>query len=485
MSKNINTDRISSIRLMAFALPSFVTSLMRGPTSSILPAIYAKYHGLDLATIGIILTLSQLLDAVTNPLIGYLSDRTESPIGRRKPWIIGGYALTLVVVYFLFIPPEKITALFFLFWYVMMYIAWTIAEIPYMAWQAELSHDYKQRTRIVTYRTIMFTVGGLAFGALPMLPIFETSSFTPDVLRMLAYIILIILPVTVILAVIFAPEGKRIATKKTESLFATFKSISQNKPMLLFITIFALFGLGGGVQTSVLFLWIDTYLLIGEKFPQVLVISSLVGLAAIPIWLRIINWIGKHRAWLAIQIGFMILLPFFTLLTPGLQSFYPFLVIFCIIILVITGSDIIPNSIIGDIIDYDTLKSGQNRAGQYSSVLTLVLRATVALGAGLGFFIADKIGNYDATATTHSASEVTGLMISLIWLPIILTAIASYFVWRFPLNEHRQSIIKRRIESLAARKIKKNSTPEADIQSPEPESLAHTQTEMVPGNEVV
>jgi len=458
MSKNINTDRISSFRLMAFALPSFVTSLMRGPTSSILPAIYAKYHGLDLATIGIILTLSQLLDAVTNPLIGYLSDRTESPIGRRKPWIIGGYALTLVVVYFLFIPPEKITALFFLFWYVMMYIAWTIAEIPYMAWQAELSHDYKQRTRIVTYRTII---------------------------RVLAYMIFIALPITVILAVVFAPEGKRIATKKTESLFATFKSISQNKPMLLFITIFALFGLGGGVQTSVLFLWIDTYLLIGEKFPQVLVISSLVGLAAIPIWLRIINWIGKHRAWLAIQIGFMILLPFFTLLTPGLQSFYPFLVIFCIIILVITGSDIIPNSIIGDIIDYDTLKSGQNRAGQYSSVLTLVLRATVALGAGLGFFIADKIGNYDATATTHSASEVTGLMISLIWLPIILTAIASYFVWRFPLNEHRQSIIKRRIESLAARKIKKNSTPEADIQSPEPESLAHTQTEMVPGNEVV
>jgi len=67
------------------------------------------------------------------------------------------------------------------------------------------------------------------------------------------------------------PGFKRIATKKTDPLFVTLKSIPQNKPMLLFLIIFALFGLAGGVQTSVLFLWIDTYLLIGEKFPQVLV----------------------------------------------------------------------------------------------------------------------------------------------------------------------------------------------------------------------
>ncbi|MBW2370584.1 MAG: MFS transporter [Deltaproteobacteria bacterium] len=450
MSPVIKTDRVPTLGLIAFALPAFISSLMKGPTASILPTIYAKYHGIDLAAIGTILMVTRMLDAVTDPAIGYLSDRTESPIGRRKPWIIAGYALTLLVIYFLFIPPEKITAFFFLFWFAILYLAWTMAEIPYMAWQAELSHDYKQRTRIVTYRTVMFTLGGMAFAAFPLLPIFETSEFTPAVLRILAYAILIGLPITVFIAVAFAPEGKRVARRKTQSFFVMVKAIPKNKPMLSFVAIQILFGLAAGMQSSVLFLWIDTYLLIGDKFALALVIVNIVSLGGLPLWLKIINWIGKHRAWLVLQIGYIIVLPFFAFLEPGPQSFIPFMVLYITIAIVIIGGDIMPNAIIGDIIDYDTLKSGQNRAGQYSSILTLIMKANAAVGVGLGFFIVGKMG-YDATATTHSAGAAAGLLTSLIWAPLILTTIATFFVWRFPLNERKQSIIKRRIESLAAR----------------------------------
>jgi len=406
--------------------------------------------------------VTRMFDAFTDPAIGYLSDRTDTRIGRRKPWIIAGYALTMVVIYFLFIPPEKITAFFFLFWYAMMYFAWTMAEIPYMAWQAELSHDYEQRTRIVTYRIVMLSIGGLIFAIFPMMPIFATSAITPEVLRLLAYTVLIGLPITVFIAVVFAPTGKPIATRQVQSFFVILKSMTKNKPMMIFLTIQVVFGLGSGMQTSVLFIWIDTYLQIGEKYPQTLLIVSFLGLGAMPVWLKVINWIGKHQTWLTIQIGFMAALPFLAFIKPGPQAYISFLTMYIIICLIIAAGDIVPNTIVGDIIDYDTLKSGENRAGQYSSVMTLIMKANYAVGSGIGFYILG-IAGYDATAKNHSANEAIGLMMVLIWIPIVLTAISCIFVWRFPLNQHRQSIIKRRIESLAARKIKKNSTPKANI----------------------
>ena len=126
-----------------------------------------------------------------------------------------------------------------------------------------------------------------------------------------------------------------------------------------------------------------------------------------------------------------------------------------------SGGDMLPGTLLGDIIDYDTLKSGENRAGQYSSVLTLIIKANVAIGTGLGFFIVGKMG-YDATATTHSSGEAAGLMIALIWIPLALTIAASYFVYRYPLNEHRMSIIKRRIESLALRKLRDEAEENAE-----------------------
>ena len=327
--------------------------------------------------------------------------------------------------------------------------------LKFLIWpgQAELSHDYKQRTRIVTYRTIMLTIGGMAFAAFPMLPIFETSEFTPEVLRIMAYAALIGLPLTVFLSVTLAPEGKPIATQKAESFFVMLKSIPKNKPMLIFIAILLLFGLASGMQISVLFLWLDTYLLIGHKFPFVLLISGFVGLGAMPVWLKVINRIGKHQAWLALQIGFIVIMPFFILLKPGPQSFVPFTVLYCLVIMIVIGNDIIPPAILGDVIDYDTLQSGQNRAGQYSSVLTLILKANFAVGTGIGFFLVGKTG-YNATATVHSSGEVAGLMAVLVWIPMVLSAITCFFVWRYPLDERRQSIIKRRIESLAARKAR-------------------------------
>ena len=102
--------------------------------------------GLDLAEVGLILMLARITDVITDPLIGYLSDRTPGPFGRRKPWIAFGASLMMISAFQLFNPAALNTMpignLHLLVWSVLLWLGWSMINIPYYAWGAELSDDY-------------------------------------------------------------------------------------------------------------------------------------------------------------------------------------------------------------------------------------------------------------------------------------------------------------------------------------------------------
>jgi len=429
-----------------FAAPAFINSLMIGPLTGILPTIYAKYYGVDLAVIGMVLMFTHLFDAVTDPVIGYLSDNTKTRIGRRKPWMLAGYGLLLFAVYRLFIPPDIVTPIYFAVYSFLFYLFFTMAEVPFSAWQMELSHDYVQRSRVVTYRTMSMTLGSLIFAVLPYLPVFSVSEFTPEVLRAVAFGIFILIPFTVLAAVFTVPEGKQVSVRESTSILELLSAIVKNKPFLHFIAMVALMGMGGGMWISLEFVYFDTYLLMGDKYPIILGISMVTGLLAMPLCMQIVNQFGRGRTWAFGALGAVLLIPLIYFFAP--KSDY-YLVLILIVILsktIFTATSIIPPAMLGDIIDYDTLKSGTNRSAQYSSFLTLVYKGTIAFSTGLGFFII-KLFKYDATIKIHDIISVFGLKLVYIVIPTILFLIVIPLVWFFPITPHRHAIIKKRIES--------------------------------------
>ena len=89
---------------MLFGLPEYAVYLASIPVGLYLPFVYSKDMGLELADVGLILMLARISDVVTDPLIGYLSDRTQSRFGRRKPWLACGAALMMIAAFQLFNP---------------------------------------------------------------------------------------------------------------------------------------------------------------------------------------------------------------------------------------------------------------------------------------------------------------------------------------------------------------------------------------------
>ncbi len=458
----MNTEKVPTHRLIIFAAPAFITAFMYGPAMGVLPVIYGKYFGLDLAVIGTVLIAARLFDAVSDPVIGYLSDHTNTRIGRRKPWMLAGYGLTLFALYALFVPPENVSATYFTISFLLFYLFMTMAEIPYIAWQAELSYDYKQRTRIVTYRQVSNVLGGVVFASIPLLPIFPTSEFTPEVMHMVAMGVIFLLPLAAIMTICLVPEGKQMSVKESTSLSDICSSIYRNKPFFHLILCYALYALAGGVYFAAGFIYFDTYLLIGDKYAYIMLAGMLSNVAVMPLWLKSMNHFGRHRTWSVGSLIGALLFPLLLLFEPGTQALPVLILLWMCLVAAFGVGMTAPMAMLGDIIDYDTLKTGANRPAQYYSFFSLTTKGAYAVGSGLGFYIL-KFFNYDMKLTVHDAASIFGLQLVLVWVPVALFLITAILIWFFPIDERRQQIIKRRIESLAMRAQRKKNNEKMNI----------------------
>ncbi len=127
---------------------------------------YVDVLGLDAGVAGFALLAGKIWDAITDPLMGHLSDRTVCRYGRRRPYIFGGGLLLSTAVWMLWDPWFALTdsrkGLYLFLFYLLYSTGYTITIVPYSALGAELSSDYYERTRLFTVTSIAGSLGGLA-----------------------------------------------------------------------------------------------------------------------------------------------------------------------------------------------------------------------------------------------------------------------------------------------------------------------------------
>jgi len=443
------SDRRPSFwRLVAYASPAYVTGVLLFSTASIIPTFYAKHAGLSLALIGSILAAGRLFDAVTDPVIGYLSDITTTRLGARKPWIIAGFLLAMVAMYYLYVPKTTASGVYFAVWLFVFYLAFTMVNIPHVAWGTEISREYDERSRISTYVGMASQLGSLTFALIPLIPIFATQGYNAETLKFIAIFYIVLMPVVTLVATVWGPQGKPVALKRP-SMRSMFRSVRNNRPFWFYLLPIIIGGLGGGVFFATIFLYTDTYLKLGSYFPHVLVIDALGTFVAMPFWLKVMYRFGKHRTmtigWFIGALSMMAM----AFLQPGKASLVPFLVLAGVRAMGIAAGYAIPMALMGDVIDYDILKTGVNRSANYFAITALIGKINSALGSGLGFIIIGAFGYSVKGPNSDIANH--GLIFTALILPALGMIVGGVMLWFFPLDRRRQSIIRRRIEARAER----------------------------------
>jgi Na+/melibiose symporter-like transporter len=450
---------LSSVRnwnIAAYAGPGMPEAMLLYCAGLVIPGYYATEVGLSTQAIGTAMVICRLFDAGIDPVIGYLSDRTAALPGGRRPWLIAGAVISSLAVAFLYTPAKGDGVAYYLGWTLCLYFGWTLAIIPYDAWGADISNEYMQRTRIFTFRAFAYYLGSLLFLCTPFLGVSAERSFNADVMRFNAHLIAVLFLVTVPLALWFAPRGRPLSTRTVVGFWSILSNVGKNRPMLLFLLSYSISGISLGAFLALSYIFVVNYLKLPDAFPVILLCYAIANVLAVPAWLWAVRRIGKHRAW-ALGVFFdAMIYPFLAMLRPGPSSFIPALVLITISGLADAVSRVASDAIVGDIVDYDELKNGQNRAANYFAVKSLVTKANVALGGGFAFLSIGLFG-YDPAAASNDSRGAFGLLLTLLFIPSVLYVVSGLLMWKFPIDRARQDIIRRRLDSRSARAARAQS----------------------------
>ena len=442
---------------LAYSLPVIVTCFLFYPVQMLLAGIYAKYFGLALTTIATIVFAARLFDAITDPLIGYCSDRYRARTGTRKPWIVTGSVLLVICSYFLWVPPSDVNVVYFLGWYFAFYLAWTIVDIPHLAWGGELTTCGHEKTRVYSLQVLCRVFGGLLFTAVPFLPFFASTGFTPETLKWSVLASSVVVFPLLVLCVTLAPNGRASIKPKKESFRLLYHAIIQNKPLLILLAGYFLISLSYGMYIGLSFIFADTYLGLGDKFPMIFSISLFASFAGawVPYKLSIV--LDKAKIYgVAVIVSAMALISA-AFVEPGVASFIPFTVLTSLIFSCNAVLQVIVPSLLSDIIDYSSWKFGADRAATYFSTYLFLQKTNVGMGGAFGLALIGWYG-FDATAVTHTQESILGLRLAIAYAPALLMISALFLISKLPINERRHAAIQQRLASRIHRNEKQKAT---------------------------
>lgn len=502
--------------LASYAAPATPLALVGLPMAVYLPAIYADNDGfgLTLGLVGLIITLARFSDVITDPIIGFISDKVRTRWGRRKPFILLGTPIYALGIWLLFVPPFEFSEVSLFGWsfnngypylfsmVVLVYLGSTIKDLPYFAWGAELSRNYHERTLITSWREGFTVVGSLLSAFTPAVILFMGYTKPTEAVYFLSIAMCIMMPIFVLNAVITVPEYPVIETRKKIPLSESLKLVFKNGPYMRLIIIFIFSSVGAAMTNSLSFFFVKHVLLAGDLYGLYLAPYFVSQIVAIPLWFALSRRIGKHRAtmvaigWYAFWSCFIPLIAvapqeWFTafqiplllgFLSEGAHAaitthfegiatgkFLFFIVIMCLKGGAIGALSALPAAMAADVVDVDTRTTGQQRAGAYFSIWSMTRKGAYALGITVGTGLAVWFG-FDSLADPESTTntEFSLLMLACLYsvVPALFKFVAMPLLWTYPLTEARVAEIQQEIE--ADRLAKLGTRGEAVIPPPTP-----------------
>ena len=408
------------------------------PTIVYLPPFYAGELGLGLSAIGAIFFVARILDGFADLVVGRLSDRTRHRGGPRKIWIASGVPLLMIATYFLCRPIAGAGTMYLTIWLILLYVAWTMVQVPYLSWGAEMSSDYNERSRIAAFREGGGMIGVMLAVGLPYLIFGEGQPPFRDVLNVFVISLLVLLPITSIMALVYAPKSvnANVATPNVKQLWHT---IVRNKPFLRIMTILFLTRTSACVFDATEFWLLSYWCKQPSIFLMVLFAQYICSICSIAFVLWVSRKIGKHNTLIASIIINLVFLSILVFAPTGLR--WPIVAAFIINAIGNAAAWVIPTSMVADTVDYGEVRGVPGQSGTYMAIYTLSFKISLALGVAIALPLLELV-NFSATDGSNPAG-LPGLVWVACGLPAVMLLPAILLLCKYPLTEKRHDQIRR------------------------------------------
>jgi GPH family glycoside/pentoside/hexuronide:cation symporter len=426
---------------LTFGLPSFAGAAMAIPIAIHLTIFYSDVVLVPLGFIALAKAISRAFDALTDPLMGWVSDRTRTRFGRRRPWIALGAPLCAVSFYALFSPPEGLAPGTAIAWllgaYVLYYLFHTVYVIPHYGLGPEITQDYHERSSLFGIQEMCSVAGTLVAAVLPGLFVGWLGARAGySAFAAVFGALLIALYANLVLRI---RERRDFVERPPNPLVPGMRRVMRNRVFRILLTVYVIGAITGAIP-GMMMPYFTKYVLRPEDPDRWLGIFLAIyfasGFVCLPLWMRAARRFGKKRVWLASFVsGFTGSLALFFVGEGDLAA--------TALILAWAGSSFGARLFLGpaiqaDVIDYDELFSGKRREAQYASLWSVTTKFTVIPSMSVPLAVLASLGyapNVEQTETLRLAIRAIFAL-----APALSAFVAFVVAWSYPISEevHRR-----------------------------------------------
>ncbi len=372
---------------------------------------------------GSMLALTKLFDAVIDPLVGWASDKTRTPMGRRRPYLIAGAALLPLSVAMLFNTPDMsagLTIAAISLFLMINGVGYSAFTVPYIAIASEITDDYHERSMLMSFRVYGGTIGLMlaSTGAPWLLALWGAGR---EGHGQMAWILAAIVLVTLVIAVLMIPEPAHDGLVQPRMGFRRRFTVAwDNKPFRRVILAHVGFQIGVGAVMVCTAYFSRQVLKVSDVWLGSFYLAKTVGnLVSVPMWLWVAKRIDKKHAYLAALGIYGVLNLSWLFAGPTEPTVLMFGRMFAIG-LAMGGCVLLSYSILTDVIRYDTLRTGLRQEGAFSGVVSFVDKTFQAAGVALVGYLLSSMGYLSSTKsvqTEQPASAITAIYIGFSAIP--------------------------------------------------------------------
>jgi len=407
--------------------------------------------GLRPAVAAIPIGIGKVWDFINDPIFGYISDRTRTRWGRRRPYLLfGALPLAFTFTMLWYRPGFESTAALVAYYsvaYIIFEASATLLYMPYFALTPELTSDYDERTSLTSYRMFFSILGSLLAFTLPLIIIGDFKPENASKVLLMGAIFGLMSALPMFVTFFGTEEREDYSDLEKPTLLESIKSVWKNVPFRYGLGIFLATWISVDIlQTSLLFY--VKYVV--QREPQNDIIMAtifVIAMFALPIW----NWVSQHWGkryaymygiafWAVVQL----VLIFMTPATP-----LSIILILCAMAGIgVSAAHVLPWAILPDAIEWYEYQTGERHEGMFYSVTTLARKVTSAVSVTFIGPILELTG-YQPNVAQQSERALQGIKLIIGPIPAVLLAIGIIIAYKYPLDRKEFSKI---VEELKIRR---------------------------------
>jgi GPH family glycoside/pentoside/hexuronide:cation symporter len=408
--------------------------------------IFVVGMGLDPLILGFVLAGTKILSAVADPIVGIVSDRTQSRWGRRKPYLIASAVIAAMILPFVFRVPDGSEAVQFGYIAAVLsfyFLTHSFFSVPYMALGYELTDDYDERTNIFAWKSYTGMIGifaGIWGYWFTLRPVFGNEMNGAQVLGAITGVFIVIGSIMVTRGT--REIGERHTFKKDKvPVVEALKTTMTNKPFLMIQGAVLVVALGVGIDATMgMYLHVH-YTCAGSKELASVIggVGGTVSICAIFVALAFGTWLSKHLGKrVAALTGLGVMLLGACAIPWGMSPVFPWLIVGVWVLNQFGGqiSNLLYSSMTADVCDEDELNTGERREGSYAAAGSFLNKSMQVIVLALSGSM-PRLAGYVDTSVAPTLEQLERMKVLLYSTDIVGVLLAMALLWFYPLTRER------------------------------------------------